>query len=84
MSASLHWRPVAREPHPTLPYALRRVLGTKLWGEGEFGVNSPVEVGKSLLPYLEGLADAGVDGAAELVAIIRQHGVVELWIGEPR
>lgn len=40
-----------------------------------------MEVGKEFVWYLEGLADCGVEGADDLIAAIRTHGSVIVWIG---
>lgn len=34
-----------------------------------------------MIPYLEGLADAGVEGADELIRAINTHDAVVIWIG---
>lgn len=78
MGSNLLWKPKVTEGEP-LPYKLKRVISRKLWdtdgscGEGEATVD------ESLLPYLEGLKDAGIDGAEELIDIINTHKEVVLW-----
>lgn len=72
MSASLLWSPVS--DGKTLPDALRFALEKRhpQWsGELEYGARD--------LPYLQGLRDAGVDGAQDLIDIIEKHDQVRLW-----
>lgn len=72
------WRSVCR-PGGELPCELKYKLSRKLWGtDGSIG-GDPAIVGKQLVPYLEGLRDAGVEGASELIGLIKTHGTVELW-----
>lgn len=82
MSRSLNWRPAPLEPEGRrLPYGLLAAL-LKRW-ERDF---TDVTIGEKLpfdrnhIPYLEGLRDGGVDGAAELIAAIEKHDVVEIWM----
>ena len=77
MSSTLTWKPVIEESND-LPDELKRVISRKLWDtDGSCG-NGPVMVDKEILPYLEGLRDAGVKGADDLIAIILQYGQIEL------
>lgn len=79
MSSTLMWKPVMPEEGQPLPRKLKFVISRKLWDtDGSCGEGHAV-VDESLIPYLEGLRDAGVDGAEELIEIIRKHGVVSLW-----
>lgn len=82
MSTDLHWMPAPKDQPPPeiLGSALKRCLARRLWGHDGSLRGETVEVHESLLPYLEGLVDGKVDGAAELVAAIREHGAVLLWI----
>lgn len=81
MSTSMYWRPVPKEPRPAeLPYDLKRAIAQRLWGHDGSLWGEATEIDRSILPYLEGLRDAGVDGAAELIAAIQQHDKVEVWI----
>jgi hypothetical protein len=78
----MYWRPV--NPRPEGEYvddAVRQRLAPRLWGDGA-GTDSvgPDELDKRFIPYLEGLADGGVDGAQELIDAIRKHGTIEIWI----
>lgn len=68
MSATLIYTIPAN--NKSLPSALRVAL-QKRW-------DYPRSVDNSDIPYLEGLADAQVEGAKELIALIEKHGRVEL------
>ena len=74
MSANLMWEPAKRKAK-SLPDALKFVLREKL-GLGserrEFSHNDDC--------YLRGLRDGGVEGAQELLDIIEQHEIVEIWL----
>jgi len=77
MSATLHWKPIHPKESGTLSDELRWKLGKKLCGtDGSIGYPTVVDI--SLIPYLEGLADAGIKDASLLIGIIRQHSEVEL------
>jgi hypothetical protein len=81
MSSSMFWRPVPKEvpPGQWVPDDLRHKLGKRLWDS--YSDRNEAELDKTNLPYLDGLADGGVEGAAELVAAILEHGRVRVWIG---
>ena len=82
MSSSLYWCPVPKpDPERTLDFDLKKKIAPRLWGHDGSIHGNKVEVGPAMVPYLEGLADCGVDGAADLIAAIHAHGAVELWIG---
>ncbi len=79
MSSTLMWRIVAPQEGESLPYQLKRIISRRLWDtDGTIGHGVAI-AGPELLPYLEGLSDSGIDGANELIAIIKKHGEVELW-----
>ncbi len=78
MSSSLMWKPV-QDAEGSLPYELKVTLSRKLWDtDGSCG-GGVVTVNSSLIPYLEGLRDAGTKGADELIRLIKEHGEIELW-----
>jgi len=78
VTSSLMWKPVL-PAGGDLPDELKRTLSRKLWDtDGSYGGGTCV-VDASLLPYLEGLRDAGTKGAAQLIKLIQKHGEVELW-----
>lgn len=79
MSLDLYYSPGLREPD-SLPKALKYVLGRRLWGEEVHLQSPPQTVDKTLIPYLEGLRDAGTDGAQRLIDLIEKYGSVRLWI----
>jgi len=85
MSSSLYWRPVPRDipPAEELPYQLKKALSVRLWGHDGSLYGDKVELNKAtpIIPYLEGLADAGVEGAEELIRAINIHDAVVVWIG---
>lgn len=81
MSSSLYWRPVPKLPEgQELPFELKKRLGRRIWNHDGSLTSDEYEVGNELVPYLEGLADGNVPGAAELVAAIEEHGQVQIWI----
>ena len=71
MSSTLCWEPKHRETK-TLPNALKYVLQKK---EGLDGVIN-ITMGESDLGYLQGLKDAGIEGAEELITAIEKHNQV--------
>lgn len=72
MSATLVWQVKPKSDYKSLPFQLRCVLEKK-W-------IFPVVVGFSDLYYLEGLKDAGIEGAEELMGLIHQFEEIELNI----
>jgi hypothetical protein len=78
MSSSLMWKPV-KQASGSLPKDLKYPISRRLWGtDGSMGYGSAI-VDSSFIGYLEGLQDAGVKGAEELIGLINEHGEVELW-----
>ena len=75
MPRTLYFRPVLPEPMSTpLSDDLRDMLAMR------FALtNQVMRVGPDQIAYLEGLADAGIDGANLLVSAIREHGMIELF-----
>ena len=74
MSATLKWEPANRKAQ-SLPDALKFVLRDKMGiGDGR------VCFGDQSMAYLNGLRDAGVEGAQELIDAIVKYGDVEVWL----
>jgi hypothetical protein len=72
------WRLVDTVAH-CLPKALKSVISRKLWDtDGSIG-GGEVVLTLNDMPYLEGLRDAQVDGAQQLIDAIEKHGVVVVW-----
>lgn len=71
MSSNLYWEPTARKKKD-LPTAIKFALRKRFPG----GVNITLDT--TNLDYLQGLADAGIDGAQTLVDAIDQHECIEL------
>lgn len=79
MSSTLMWEPVHPNVSESLPDELKHVISRRLWGtDGSCG-GGQVPMGTNDLPYLEGLRDAGVKGADELIEAVKLHGAVYLW-----
>jgi len=76
MSSTLKWRP-ANAPSKSLPSDLKHPLSCRLW-EGSTG-SGEKEMDLQDIEYLEGLRDAGVKGAKELIEHIVLHGTIVLW-----
>jgi hypothetical protein len=74
MSGTLMWESTERKSK-SLPYALRRVLQKNLLCDA-----SRVTLSKLDIPYLEGLEDADIDGAGELIEAIENHNEVDIWV----
>lgn len=79
MSSTLMWRPADPIVGEPLSFALKKTISRKLWGtDGSTGG------GEAMLTindaaYVEGLRDAGVDGADKLLAILNEHHAIILW-----
>lgn len=73
MSQNLCWRPVGKG-HTVGGSQLREAV-RKRYGSG------PVKLGWDATPWLDGLADAEVEGAEKLANLISEHdGEIEVWI----
>lgn len=79
MSTNLYWRPVT-PVGGSFPYDLKRILAKKYWNSDGSNVEEEVTVGLGDLSYLEGLADAGIPGASDLIVLIKRHIKVMLFI----
>ena len=78
MSSTLMWQQF-RQADGHLPDELKRVISRKLWDtDGSCGIGKST-VDKSDIPYLEGLRDAGIKGADELIKLIYNHDEIQLW-----
>jgi hypothetical protein len=77
MSSSLHWRPVPKPVDDSyLSGQLKHILGKNdPWVGGE-----ERRVDSTVIPYLQGLADADVEDAQTLIDLIRKHGEVDLYL----
>jgi len=75
MSAHLYWKPAGdgeRIGGPALRDALMRKY---MSGHGDH-----VALDHDSRDFLEGLAAGGVDGAAELLRLIDEHGAIDVWV----
>ena len=83
MSSGMYFRPKPKDvpPGKWLPDDIRHKLGMRLWES--YSLRNEADLDKTDLPYLEGLADGGVEGAQELVDAIHEYGRVRVWIGGP-
>lgn len=79
MSSTLMWRPATPLEGAALSYELKKTLSRKLWDtDGSCGGGEAL-LGIRDIPYVEGLRDAGVKGAAELIDLLNEHGAIILW-----
>lgn len=81
MSASMYWRP--SPPKPDGEYVadrVRQAITERLWGQSYSDSMEPQTLDGDVLPYLNGLVDAGLGEAQELIDAIRKHGSIEIWI----
>lgn len=79
MSSTLMWRPAVIVEGGSLPSSLKKTISRKLWDtDGSIG-GGEVFVGPNDLEYIQGLRDAGIDGAKTLLDLIDIHGAVYLY-----
>lgn len=88
MSTNLYRQPLPREvPTPDSGYSLKWAIA-KRFGERDGSCNEgPFTFDESVIPWLEGVRDAGnaeiADEAGRLIQCIRDNPQgVEVWIGE--
>jgi hypothetical protein len=58
---------------------LKVILTHHVWG-GCGGTWEERWLDRTDVQYLSGLADAGIDGAEELIEMIQEYGSVKVWI----
>lgn len=76
MEGTLYWRSCSGKPlHDELRACLAK--STHIWKEGEDRIKI---VEHNEIDYFRGLADAGVQGAEEIIAAIKDSGTIEIWI----
>lgn len=82
MGVNLYWRPVIKriDKHRSLPDALKRILARRYFDQD--GTLSTDWLETQDMDYLQGVADAGVEGAEELLKAIEKYGSVEIRIAE--
>lgn len=84
MSTDLYWKPAPVVPEGArLPIALKYPLARLLWDHDGSLHGEPCIIGvrnTHVVGFLDGLAAAGVEGAAELAEAITKYGNVEVWI----
>jgi len=89
MSSTLYFRAVPKDlPPASSASSLKHLLGPKLWGgnwSSAYGLENTATATADLIPYLEGIRDAGNEemreDADDLIAALKEHGEVDLWIG---
>ena len=84
MSSTLYWRRATPVPpddgHAKQP--LKGILAQRLWDPDADGslCYEEREIGTEEIPFLEGLVAAGINEAGELLASLREHGRLVVWI----
>lgn len=73
---NLYWLPVSPKRGKGLPDKLKFVLRERF----EYPVR--VEFDEHTIGYLQGLHDAGVEGAEELIEAIEKHGRIQVFESE--
>jgi len=68
----------ARSVRVTIPQQLLHTLIQRIAPDGVVG--SILTLDKDLIPFLEGQAAAGVEGAADLIDDLREYGKVDAWV----
>lgn len=73
MGSILYWKPVTEYKgslDDPVKFALRKRYGDQYLKE--------IYVGQEIIPFLEGLAYGGTEGAQELINLIKEHGELVL------
>jgi hypothetical protein len=84
VSLSLYCQPKPAEKPPVESLGGLKYVVRDRWFDGERRCGRDCD--KSDLPYLLGIADGGGQGAEDagrLAELIREHGTVAVWIGDP-
>lgn len=81
VSSEMYYRPVPQPPRAkTLPDQLKRILSRRFWDHDGSLNGSNIQLTENNIAYLNGLEDAGIEGARELINCIEDNKVVEIWI----
>ena len=75
MSQNLYYSPPAKRI--SLPDALKYAIRDR-----RFSSSEPTSVDASDIQYFEGLADAGIDGAREVIEAIEKYNSITLYLAE--
>lgn len=79
MSSSLYWRPVPKDPaRCDVPEDVEGAVRRRYWENEGTPRHEPAELDSHAILWLEGLRDAGLDGANELIAAIIEHDTIRL------
>jgi hypothetical protein len=79
VSTNIYWRPINPDKQ-CLPKDLKYKIARKYWGhDGSLG-GEPVIIDKTDYAYFEGLKDAGVEGAEEIINAIDKYGEIEIML----
>lgn len=74
MSSSLRWKP-EQKPRGSLSTAVKFALRKRTGGQ----LNDEIVLTAADIPYFEGLRDADVEGAEEVIKLIELHGKIFVW-----
>lgn len=73
MGTNLVWEPVIHKEQESLPIGLKWALRKR------YGASVNRELDSGDLSYLQGLADADLEGAQVLIDAIEKHDVIRVW-----
>lgn len=79
LTLSLYWRPLVPQEKKSLPYELKYAISRRWFGH-DGSLKGSAITDEDSIHYLNGLADANVKGAKELIEAINQYGEVEVII----
>lgn len=81
MSSNLYVRPWQPDKNgETLPSELKYKIAERFWDHDGSLSGAWITVGEENLDYFHGLSDADVDGADEIIKLIKKHNKVEISI----
>lgn len=80
MSTAMMWRPVRPQAGEELDYRLKKAVARRWFGHDGSLAAGPVTLRQSDLPYLQGLADAGIPDAQTLMQAVGKFEAVEVWL----
>lgn len=72
MSTNLYWNPVIPKNRTHLDDRLKWILQKK------YGSPISIRVDYTNVEYFQGLADAGVDGASDVIEAVESYDVIEI------
>jgi hypothetical protein len=83
MSRIMYWRVPVPQTYDCLSFELKKAVARRYWDHEGLLSGNWIILQDDEIPYLQGIADAGIPDVEKLIELIRKHKIVEIsLIGE--